>query len=73
MPPELLERERTGSVQIIEDDIDLGESRKKTEKRNFDKVNFGQWQIKTWYIISFIYEFIYLDTWPQGITRHIRC
>ena len=36
------------AVELTEEDIDIREHRKITAKRNFDKVNFGRWQIKTW-------------------------
>lgn len=32
-----------------EEDSDIGEHLRMTSKRNFDRVNFGHWQIKTWY------------------------
>ncbi|KAF8531027.1 acyl-CoA N-acyltransferase [Gautieria morchelliformis] len=32
-----------------EEDSDTGEHLRITAKRNFDRVNFGHWQIKTWY------------------------
>lgn len=31
-----------------QEDLDAREQRKVTSTRNFDNVNFGQWQIKTW-------------------------
>lgn len=37
-------------VSMTEEEIDIREHRKITERRNFDKVNFGTWQIKTWYV-----------------------
>lgn len=33
---------------LTEEELDLREHNKITATRNFDKVNFGQWQIKTW-------------------------
>ncbi|GJJ13942.1 hypothetical protein Clacol_008199 [Clathrus columnatus] len=32
-----------------EEDSDIGEHLRMTSKRNFDRVNFGHWQIKTWH------------------------
>lgn len=32
------------------EDSDIDEHDKMTNKRNFDRVNFGHWQIKTWYL-----------------------
>ncbi|KAN0101095.1 Acyl-CoA N-acyltransferase [Tylopilus felleus] len=34
---------------MTEDDFDVQDYKRITAQRNFDKVNFGQWQIKTWY------------------------
>ncbi|KDQ30085.1 hypothetical protein PLEOSDRAFT_1037788, partial [Pleurotus ostreatus PC15] len=34
---------------ITEEDFDIRHHNKITAQRNFDKVNFGMWQIKTWY------------------------
>ena len=36
------------AVELTEEEIDIREHRKITAKKNFDKVNFGRWQIKTW-------------------------
>ncbi|TDL28905.1 acyl-CoA N-acyltransferase [Rickenella mellea] len=36
-------------VPMTEEEIDLREHRKITATRNFDKVIFGTWEIKTWY------------------------
>ena len=33
---------------MTEDDFDVQHYKQMTAQRNFDKVNFGQWQIKTW-------------------------
>lgn len=40
-------------TELTEEEIDVREHRKITSKRNFDKVNFGRWQIKTWYVLEF--------------------
>ncbi|KZV77544.1 acyl-CoA N-acyltransferase [Peniophora sp. CONT] len=34
---------------MTEEEYDIQHHKQITAKRNFDKVNFGQWQIKTWY------------------------
>ncbi|KII94412.1 hypothetical protein PLICRDRAFT_36682 [Plicaturopsis crispa FD-325 SS-3] len=36
-------------VPLTEEEFDIRHHKQITAKRNFDKVNFGQWQIKTWY------------------------
>jgi hypothetical protein len=37
-----------------EGDYDIQHHRRQiTAQRNFDKVNFGRWQIKTWYVLDF--------------------
>ncbi|KAF9648528.1 acyl-CoA N-acyltransferase [Thelephora ganbajun] len=35
--------------ELTEEEYDIQQHRKLFSKRNFDKVVFGQWQIKTWY------------------------
>lgn len=35
---------------ITEEEYDIQHHKQITAKRNFDKVNFGRWQIKTWYV-----------------------
>lgn len=44
-----LQPETRPPVEMTEEEIDIREHRKITTNRNFDKVNFGRWQIKTWY------------------------
>ncbi|KAH7884038.1 acyl-CoA N-acyltransferase [Phlebopus sp. FC_14] len=34
---------------MTDEDLDIQYHRQITAQRNFDRVNFGQWQIKTWY------------------------
>ncbi|KAL4069067.1 acyl-CoA N-acyltransferase [Scleroderma yunnanense] len=34
---------------MTEEDLDIQHHKQITAQRNFDKVNFGKWQIKTWY------------------------
>ncbi|KAG9310343.1 acyl-CoA N-acyltransferase [Chiua virens] len=34
---------------MVDEDFDVKHFKQMTAQRNFDKVNFGQWQIKTWY------------------------
>ncbi|KAI0683752.1 acyl-CoA N-acyltransferase [Cytidiella melzeri] len=36
-------------VKLSEEEYDIEHHKQITAKRNFDKVNFGKWQIKTWY------------------------
>lgn len=35
---------------MTEEDFDVQHYKQITAQRNFEKVNFGQWQIKTWYV-----------------------
>ncbi len=35
---------------MTEEDFDFEHHQQITAQRNFDKVNFGHWQIKTWYV-----------------------
>lgn len=37
-------------VKMTEEEYDIQHHKQITAKRNFDKVNFGQWQIKAWYV-----------------------
>ena len=39
------------SVAITEEEYDIEHHKQITAKRNFDKVIFGRWQIKTWYVL----------------------
>ncbi|KAI0358830.1 acyl-CoA N-acyltransferase [Trametes cingulata] len=41
--------EDTGTAAITEEEYDIQHHKQITAKRNFDKVIFGRWQIKTWY------------------------
>ncbi|KZP26050.1 hypothetical protein FIBSPDRAFT_820112 [Athelia psychrophila] len=36
-------------VQLTEEEFDYQKHKQMTGQRNYDKVNFGTWQIKTWY------------------------
>ncbi|KAF8627298.1 hypothetical protein AX17_006343 [Amanita inopinata Kibby_2008] len=45
--PTGLAREET--ITISEEDYDLEQHKQITAQRNFDRVHFGEWQIKTWY------------------------
>lgn len=40
-------------VEMTEEDFDLEHHRKLTANRNFDKVIFRHFEIKTWYVIAF--------------------
>ncbi|KAF7982431.1 hypothetical protein HWV62_28561 [Athelia sp. TMB] len=37
------------NVPLTEEEYDIQHQKQITAQRNFDKVNFGNWQIKTWY------------------------
>ena len=38
----------SSTVAITEEEYDIEHHKQITARRNFDKVNFGHWQIKTW-------------------------
>ena len=40
--------------ELTEEEYDIQQHRKLFSKRNFDKVVFGQWQIKTWCVWSYV-------------------
>ena len=40
--------DETAEVVMTEEDFDFQHHKQITAHRNFDKVNFGHWQIKTW-------------------------
>jgi histone acetyltransferase MYST1 len=40
--------ETQGEVSMTEEDFDIQHHKQITAQRNFDKVNFGHWQMKTW-------------------------
>jgi len=39
---------------MTEEELDIQQHKQITAQRNFDKVNFGKWQIKTWYAVPSI-------------------
>jgi hypothetical protein len=41
----------TQGEPMTEEDYDIQHHKQITAQRNFDKVNFGHWQIKTWYVV----------------------
>jgi hypothetical protein len=41
-------------VTMTEEDYDIEHHKKISRMRNFDKVNFGEWQIKTWCVIFYL-------------------
>jgi hypothetical protein len=40
--------------ELTEEEYDIQQHRKLFSKRNFDKVVFGQWQIKTWCVAAYV-------------------
>lgn len=40
-----------GEVVMTEEDFDIQHHKQITAHRNFDKVHFGDWQIKTWCVL----------------------
>ena len=58
---------------VSEEDSDTGEHLRLTAKRNFDRVNFGHWQIKTWRV-AFVYVYPrYRSFLSTGTFRLIPC
>ncbi|KIL62189.1 hypothetical protein M378DRAFT_187391 [Amanita muscaria Koide BX008] len=43
------ELQEEATITISEEDYDLEQHKRLFAQRNFDKVHFGEWQIKTWY------------------------
>lgn len=41
----------TPQSTVTEEDFDVEHFKQLTAQRNFDMVNFGQWQIKTWCVV----------------------
>ena len=61
-PP--LKVEDLGPAAITEEEYDIQHHKQITAKRNFDKVIFGRWQIKTWYV-PFRWEPCIIAVLPQ--------
>ena len=40
--------------ELTEEEYDIQQHRKLFSKRNFDRVVFGQWQIKTWWVLIYV-------------------
>lgn len=40
--------------ELTEEEYDIQQHRKLFSKRNFDRVVFGQWQIKTWCVFAYV-------------------
>lgn len=53
-PDEVSEHSVAQPRELTEEEYDLQQHRKMYEKRNFDKVIFGTWQIKTWCVCILI-------------------
>jgi len=45
--------------ELTEEEYDIQQHRKLFSKRNFDKVVFGQWQIKTWCVLALTYVLLH--------------
>lgn len=45
---------------MTEEEFDIKHHKQITAKRNFDKVNFGQWRIKTWCVPHIIMDLTFL-------------
>ena len=48
------ETQPTQPRELTEEEYDIQQHRKLFSKRNFDKVVFGQWQIKTWCALVYV-------------------
>jgi Ca2+-dependent lipid-binding protein len=48
------ETQPTQPREITEEEYDIQQHRKLFSKRNFDRVVFGQWQIKTWCVLFYV-------------------
>jgi histone acetyltransferase MYST1 len=51
------------TITISEEDYDFEQHKRITAQRNFDKVHFGEWQIKTWYEWFYLVLCIGLTGW----------
>lgn len=49
-----VETQPTQPRELTEEEYDIQQHRKLFSKRNFDKVVFGQWQIKTWCVPTYV-------------------
>jgi histone acetyltransferase HTATIP/histone acetyltransferase MYST1 len=52
--PNGAETQPTQPRELTEDEYDIQQHRKLFSKRNFDKVVFGHWQIKTWCVLGYV-------------------
>lgn len=66
-------------VKMSEEEYDIEHHKQITARRNFDRVNFGRWQIKTWYVSRLLlwpHRVLSLTSlgalWRIGISRHTR-
>jgi histone acetyltransferase MYST1 len=51
--------EEAKEVKLSEEEYDIEHHKQITAKRNFDKVNFGRWQIKTWCVV-WLYNMLFI-------------
>jgi hypothetical protein len=56
-PQAEVEADGEADVKFPEEEFDIQHHKQITAHRNFDKVNFGQWQIKTWCARSCMFTF----------------
>ena len=45
--------------ELTEEEYDIQQHRKLFSKRNFDRVVFGQWQIKTWCVLVYVLSSVF--------------
>ncbi|GLB36731.1 putative MOZ/SAS family protein [Lyophyllum shimeji] len=55
-------------VVMTEEDYDIQHHKQITAQRNFDKVHFGEWQVKTWYFSPYPLTDTELDEPPPAST-----
>ena len=75
--PNGAETQPTQPRELTEEEYDIQQHRKLFSKRNFDRVVFGQWQIKTWCVLFFYVPlpvFSIHSSGPvhSGTSRHTR-
>lgn len=55
--PTPTESETQPDLLMTEEEFDIKHHKQITAQRNFDKVNFGQWRIKTWCVTRIMIDF----------------
>lgn len=60
--PTPTESETQPDPLMTEEEFDIKHHKQITAQRNFDKVNFGQWRIKTWCVARIMIDFLSLTS-----------